>query len=90
MHCDMTLSTSIKNIHISQLNCVELKYSAHCKNECALSNQKKNCGNRLQAIFEGLEPEGRKWLLANFTGETKHNFDHATITCIINLKPQTL
>jgi len=40
--------------------------------------------------FEGLEPEGRKWLLTNFTGETKQNFDHATITCIINLKPQTL
>jgi len=39
--------------------------------------------------FEGLEPEGRKWLLTNFTGETKQNFDH-TITCIINLKPQTL
>jgi len=40
--------------------------------------------------IEGLEPEGRKCLLTNFTGETKQNFDHATITCIINLKPQTL
>jgi len=37
--------------------------------------------------IEGLESE---WLLTNFTGETKQNFDHASITCIINLKPQTL
>jgi len=40
--------------------------------------------------FMLLEPEGRKWLLTNFTGETKQNFDHTSITCIINLKPQTL
>jgi len=37
-----------------------------------------------------LEQEGRKWLLINFTGETKLNFDHASITCIINLKPKTM
>jgi len=40
--------------------------------------------------YEGLEPEGRKWLLTNFTGETKQNFDHTSITWIINFKPQTL
>jgi len=32
--------------------------------------------------IEGLEPEGRKWLLTNFTGKTKQNFDHTSITCI--------
>jgi len=37
--------------------------------------------------IEGLEPEGHKWLLTNFTGEIKQNFDHASITFIINLKP---
>jgi len=30
--------------------------------------------------IEGLEPEGCKWLLTNFTGETKLNFDHTSIT----------
>jgi len=30
-------------------------------------------------LIEGLKPEGRKWLLTNFTGMTKPNFDHASI-----------
>jgi len=39
---------------------------------------------------EGLEPEGRKCLLTNITGETKQNFDYTLIICIINLESQIL